>query len=99
MAHTKAQGATKKNRDSRSKRLGVKKYHLESVRAGNIIIRQRGTKFLPGYNVLCGRDHTLMALINGVVNFYDKNGRKHVGVSPIEIKGVQIEEKEVVVMA
>lgn len=69
MAHKKAGGSTKNGRDSESKRLGVKKFGGESVLAGNIIVRQRGTKFHPGVNVGCGKDHTLFAKINGKVNF------------------------------
>jgi len=69
MAHKKGQGSVKNGRDSRSKRLGVKKYGGQSVIAGNIIIRQRGTKVHPGVGVGCGRDHTLFALIDGKVMF------------------------------
>jgi large subunit ribosomal protein L27 len=67
MAHKKGQGAAKNGRDSCGKRLGVKKFGGESVRAGNILVRQRGTKFYPGLNVGCGRDFTLFALAGGVV--------------------------------
>jgi len=69
MAHKKGQGSVKNGRDSRSKRLGVKKFGGQSVIAGNIIIRQRGTKVHPGVGVGCGRDHTLFALIDGKVMF------------------------------
>ena len=69
MAHKKAGGSTRNGRDSESKRLGVKKFGGEQVRAGNIIVRQRGTKFHPGMNVGCGRDHTLFATADGVVRF------------------------------
>ncbi len=75
MAHKKGQGTSKNGRDSNSKRLGVKKFGGEHVIAGNIIIRQRGTKFHPGTNVGCGRDHTLFALADGLVKF-DKAHRK-----------------------
>jgi len=75
MAHKKGQGSVKNGRDSNSKRLGVKKYGGESVIAGNIIIRQRGTKFHPGTNVGIGRDHTLFALAEGKVVF-DRGGRR-----------------------
>ncbi|MEM6821470.1 MAG: 50S ribosomal protein L27 [Verrucomicrobiota bacterium] len=78
MAHKKGQGSTQNGRDSVSKRLGVKKFGGEAVVAGNIIIRQRGTRFHPGQNVGIGRDHTLFALSNGVVNFDKKNRRVHV---------------------
>jgi large subunit ribosomal protein L27 len=75
MAHKKGQGSVKNGRDSVSKRLGVKKFGGESVIAGNIILRQRGTKFLPGLNVGLGRDYTIWSLIDGHVKF-DKNGRR-----------------------
>ena len=75
MAHKKAGGSTRNGRDSESKRLGVKCYGGQQVSAGNIIIRQRGTKFHPGVNVGCGRDHTLFAKADGVVEFILK-GRK-----------------------
>ena len=65
MAHKKGQGSVKNGRDSVSKRLGVKKFGSEAVIAGNIIIRQRGTKFLPGKNVGLGRDYTIFALVDG----------------------------------
>lgn len=75
MAHKKGQGSVKNGRDSQSKRLGVKKFGGESVIAGNIIIRQRGTKWIPGSNVGIGRDHTIFALVDGNVRF-DKDGRR-----------------------
>lgn len=75
MAHKKGQGSVKNGRDSRSKRLGVKKFGGEVVIAGNIIIRQRGTKVHPGVGVGCGRDHTLFALVDGKV-FFDKKARR-----------------------
>lgn len=75
MAHKKGQGTSKNGRDSNSKRLGIKKFGGEHVIAGNIIVRQRGTKFHPGTNVGCGRDHTLFALAEGQVKF-DKAHRK-----------------------
>ena len=75
MAHKKGQGSVKNRRDSQSKRLGVKKFGGESVIAGNIIIRQRGTKWIPGRYVGLGRDHTLYALVDGNVRF-DKEGRR-----------------------
>lgn len=80
MAHKKGQGSVKNGRDSQSKRLGVKKFGGEAVIAGNIIIRQRGTKFLPGRNVGLGRDYTIFALADGKVKF-DRNGRR-VNVEP-----------------
>lgn len=81
MAHTKAQGAVKGNRDSRAKRLGVKIYGGQKVTAGNIIIRQKGTKFHAGKNVSMGRDFTLMSLIDGVVSFKSSRGKRFVEVS------------------
>jgi large subunit ribosomal protein L27 len=75
MAHKKGQGTSRNGRDSQSKRLGVKKFGGEAVIAGNIILRQRGTRFHPGENVGIGRDHTLFALKDGKVAF-DKLHRK-----------------------
>ena len=75
MAHKKGQGSVKNGRDSQSKRLGVKKFGSESVIAGNIIIRQRGTKWHPGRNVGLGRDYTIFALVDGKVLF-DRGGRR-----------------------
>jgi large subunit ribosomal protein L27 len=75
MAHKKGQGSVKNGRDSRSKRLGVKKYGGQQVIAGNIIIRQRGTKWTPGKGVGLGRDYTIFAVIAGTVRF-DREGRR-----------------------
>ncbi|MDZ4286973.1 MAG: 50S ribosomal protein L27 [Prosthecobacter sp.] len=75
MAHKKGQGSVKNGRDSKSKRLGVKKFGGEAVIGGNIIIRQRGTKWIPGVNCGMGKDHTLFALVEGRVRF-DKDGRR-----------------------
>ena len=75
MAHKKGQGSVKNGRDSVSKRLGVKKYGSQEVVAGNIIIRQRGTKWIPGRNVGLGRDYTIFALVDGIVRF-DREGRR-----------------------
>lgn len=81
MAHKKGVGSSKNGRDSHSKRLGVKKYGGETVSAGNIIVRQRGTKFHPGNNVGRGSDDTLFALIEGVVKFEPhRRDRKQVSV-------------------
>lgn len=81
MAHKKAGGSSRNGRDSAGRRLGVKKFGGESVVGGNIIVRQRGTKFYPGANVGIGRDHTLFALTDGQVRFHDgKLGRKFVSV-------------------
>ena len=76
MAHKKGAGSTKNGRDSNAKRLGVKRFGGETVRAGNIIIRQRGMKFKPGLNVGCGKDFTLFALTDGTVKFDQKDGNK-----------------------
>ena len=84
MAHKKAGGSSRNGRDSESKRLGVKKFGSETVRAGNIIVRQRGTKWHPGTNVGLGKDHTLFALTDGRVCFRDgKLGRKYVHIEAI----------------
>ena len=81
MAHKKAGGSSRNGRDSESKRLGVKKFGGQDVIGGNIIVRQRGTKFYPGSNVGMGKDHTLFALTDGIVRFHDgKLGRKYVSV-------------------
>jgi len=76
MAHKKGQGSTQNNRDSAGRRLGVKKFGGEVVRAGNIIIRQRGTKVHVGNNVGIGKDHTIYALIDGVVKFEVKDKKR-----------------------
>jgi large subunit ribosomal protein L27 len=76
MAHKKAGGSTRNGRDSESKRLGVKRYGGETVLAGNILVRQRGTHFHPGKNVGCGRDHTLFAKSDGVVRFVQRGAKK-----------------------
>jgi large subunit ribosomal protein L27 len=81
MAHKKAGGSSRNGRDSAGRRLGVKKFGGEAVLAGNIIVRQRGTKWYPGSNVGMGKDHTLFALTDGRVTFRDgKLGRKFVCV-------------------
>ncbi len=82
MAHKKAGGSSRNGRDSESKRLGVKKFGGENVIAGNIIVRQRGTKYHPGANVGIGRDHTLYALTDGKVEFAVKaRGRQFVMIA------------------
>ncbi len=83
MAHKKGQGSVKNGRDSVSKRLGVKKFGSQDVIAGNIIIRQRGTKFLPGKGVGLGRDYTIFALIDGKVRF--DYGSRRVNVDPAAV--------------
>jgi large subunit ribosomal protein L27 len=82
MAHKKAGGSSRNGRDSESKRLGVKRYGGEMVSAGSIIVRQRGTRFHPGDNVGCGKDHTLFAKIDGRVLFKTKGplNRKYVNI-------------------
>ena len=83
MAHKKAGGSSKNGRDSESKRLGVKIFGGQSVIAGNIIVRQRGTRFHPGANVGCGRDHTLFATSDGLVEFGVKGPLKRRTVSVV----------------
>ncbi len=82
MAHKKAGGSSRNGRDSDGRRLGVKKFGGESVVGGNIIVRQRGTKWHPGRNVGIGKDHTLFALVDGVVEFKSSGGRSSVSVAP-----------------
>jgi large subunit ribosomal protein L27 len=84
MAHKKGTGSTRNGRDSNSKRLGVKRFGGQVVKAGNILVRQRGTKFHPGKNVGRGNDDTLFALIDGVVKFEYKNkSRQKISVYPV----------------
>jgi large subunit ribosomal protein L27 len=84
MAHKKAGGSSRNGRDSAGKRLGVKLYGGQAVRAGNIIVTQRGTKMKPGTNVFVGRTHSLHAGVDGVVKFERKaEGRVHVSVLPV----------------
>lgn len=85
MAHKKAGGSTRNGRDSESKRLGLKKFGGQFVKAGNIIVRQRGTRFHAGPNVGCGRDHTLFATADGHVRFVTRgrHNRKFVTVDPV----------------
>lgn len=83
MAHKKGQGSTRNGRDSIGQRLGVKRFGGQFVKAGNIIVRQRGTKFHPGLNAGMGRDYTIFALIDGIVNFETSGNRKKVSVIPV----------------
>ena len=85
MAHKKAGGSSRNGRDSQSKRLGVKSYGGELITTGSIIVRQRGTKFHPGKNVGCGKDHTLFSKIDGRVSFVKKGPklRQFVDVDPV----------------
>jgi large subunit ribosomal protein L27 len=89
MAHKKGVGSSRNGRDSESKRLGVKRFGGQVVRAGNIIVRQRGTKFHPGNNVGLGRDHTLFALIDGVVKF-ERKDKKRTKISVYPIRSQEI---------
>ncbi|MEO0794959.1 MAG: 50S ribosomal protein L27 [Verrucomicrobiota bacterium] len=83
MAHKKGQGTSKNGRDSIAKRLGVKKYSGEKVRAGNILIRQRGTKFHPGHQVGMGKDYTLFALIDGYVQWDREHRKVNISETPL----------------
>jgi len=100
MAHKKGVGSTRNGRDSNSKRLGVKLFGSQVAIAGNIIVRQRGTQFHPGTNVGIGKDHTLFALIDGIVTF-ERFGakRKKVSVYPIVAKVVEEASVEVAAVA
>jgi large subunit ribosomal protein L27 len=87
MAHKKGVGSSRNGRDSESKRLGVKRFGGQFVRAGNILVRQRGTKFHPGFNVGKGGDDTLYALIDGIVKFERKDKRRmKVSVYPVTVE-------------
>ena len=81
MAHKKAGGSTRNGRDSESKRLGVKRFGSQKVKAGNRLVRQRGTHLHPGDNVGCGRDHTLFALVDGTVSFSLKGSQRKKTIS------------------
>lgn len=88
MAHKKGEGSVKNGRDSQSKRLGVKIFGGQPATAGNIILRQRGTEYHPGKNVGVGKDFTIYALADGVVEFKKgKNNKTFVSISPVEIAG------------
>ena len=80
MAHKKGGGSSKNGRDSNSQRLGIKRYGGEMVKAGEILVRQRGTKFHPAANVGIGKDDTLFAKAEGKVHFFRKRGRRHVSI-------------------
>lgn len=84
MAHKKGQGSSRNGRDSNAQRLGVKKFGGQSVIAGNILIRQRGSKFVAGKNVGTGRDWTLFSLVDGQVAFDETRGKKRINVVPAE---------------
>jgi large subunit ribosomal protein L27 len=83
MAHKKSGGASRNGRDSTSKRLGVKRFGGQYVKPGEIVIRQRGTKFHPGFNVGLGKDYTIFSKIEGIVKFETRNGKKLVSVYPV----------------
>lgn len=92
MAHKKGTGSTRNGRDSNAQRLGVKRYGGQTVKAGNILVRQRGTKIHPGNNVGLGSDDTLFALVDGVVTFERKGkNRKKVSVYPVATEAVAVE--------
>jgi len=82
MAHVKAGGVAKGNKDSVSKRLGVKIYGGQYAKSGNILVRQKGTKIFPGNNVMMGKDYTIFAVKDGLVKFYQKLSKKMVSVMP-----------------
>lgn len=84
MAHKKGVGSSRNGRDSNPQFLGIKRYGGEEIRAGGIIVRQRGTKFHPGRNVGKGRDDTLFAKVDGIVTFESRRNRKQVSVYPVE---------------
>lgn len=77
MAHKKSGGSSRNGRDSKSKRLGIKRYGGETIRAGNIIVRQRGSRFRSGFNTGMGRDHTIYATADGVIKFVEKGSQQH----------------------
>jgi large subunit ribosomal protein L27 len=86
MAHKKAGGSSRNGRDTEGRRLGIKKSGGQAVVAGNILVRQRGTKWHPGTNVGLGRDHTIFALVDGTVEFATKSGNKvHISVRPLPV--------------
>jgi large subunit ribosomal protein L27 len=82
-ASKKGAGSTRNGRDSNAQRLGVKRFGGETVLAGNILVRQRGTKFYPGDNVGIGRDHTLFALVEGTVEFTNRRNKQQINVRPV----------------
>ncbi|SNR80109.1 50S ribosomal protein L27 [Desulfurobacterium atlanticum] len=84
MAHKKGMGSTKNGRDSIGKRLGVKRHDGQVVKAGNILVRQRGTSIHPGANVGLGKDYTLFALVDGIVKFERRRNKKVVSVYPLD---------------
>ena len=100
MAHKKGAGSSRNGRESHSKRLGIKIFGGQPAIAGNIIVRQRGTKHNPGLNVGIGKDHTLFALAEGIVTFKKKaDNRSYVSVLPFEVETVEVEAPKPVVKA
>jgi large subunit ribosomal protein L27 len=89
MAHKKGGGSSRNGRDSNAQRLGVKKFGGEYVRSGNILVRQRGTRILPGLNVDVGKDYTIFATADGVVIYDFVHGRKRVSVTPLQPAAVE----------
>lgn len=89
MAHKKGVGSSRNGRDSKAKRLGVKEFAGHTVRTGAILVRQRGTPFKPGRNVGLGKDHTLFALVDGVVRFEGPKDARRVSVYPLEMEAVE----------
>ena len=97
MAHTKAGGSTKLGRDSEAKRLGIKAFDKQTVKAGNVLIRQRGTKWYPGLNTKLGQDDTIYSLVNGKIKFSNKRKKDFTGktkiISVVSVVPVKISEK------
>lgn len=90
MAHKKGMGSSRNGRDSKPKMLGVKRYDGQLVKSGEILVRQRGTKFNPGRNVGCGRDYTLFAMVEGKVKFeWDSRTKKRVSVYPVVVEAAE----------
>jgi large subunit ribosomal protein L27 len=89
MAHKKGAGSSRNGRDSNSQRLGVKRFEGQIVTAGSILVRQRGTKFHPGVNVGIGKDDTLFAKINGIVDFRQRNNRRYICINPLAADKLQ----------
>ena len=84
MAHKKGGGSSRNGRDSNAQRLGVKRFGGQLVKAGEVIVRQRGTKIHPGHNCGCGKDYTLFALTAGTVKFHERKNRKYCSIVPVE---------------
>ena len=93
MAHKKGGGSSKNGRDSHAKRLGIKRFGGEQVKAGSILVRQRGTQFHPGHNVGIGKDDTLFARLSGTVTFSRKKGRRFISIEPVVAARSQASEE------